>query len=557
MRGREKPFQPAARSCATPITQWLVLRCAAPHRGLCGVLYALDERLFALQDANWNVTAVADPTGAIQERYAYTPYGTPFFLSATFTPRASSQYGFAALYTGREYDAPTGLHRYNGRHRRRPAGADPLPTFLSRGPAVARFVSFAVLVAILLAITFLFFRVMANFLLPVFLAVLLVVIFAPLHRRILERCAGREHLAAGLTTLAILLIFLVPMLGILFQAAREGIVVYKQIVRNVGLSQQEEMATPPPADAGSPAAAPPLSELPIAPQGETPASAEQLHAGATPSSEGLAEVAFHTDLDDQEVSDVVLLQRAAAKLFARVGGYFGLTPEASQEIVRTRAQEFLAPLALSTTQFLGHLVIGLFVLIVSLFYFFADGRRMLRTAMNLIPLDNRYLEELVAEFGRISRAVVLAAVLAAIAQGLLAGIGFFFAGINAVFLLMALTMLLAMIPFVGAVAVWLPVSLWLFFYADRPVAAVILAVYGASIVSTVDNIIKPVILHGQSNLHPLLALLSVLGGVQALGPIGIFVGPMVVAFLHALLKMLHSELETFAEKAAKEGKGEG
>ena len=52
-----------------------------------------------------------------------------------------------------------------------------------------------------------------------------------------------------------------------------------------------------------------------------------------------------------------------------------------------------------------------------------------------------------------------------------------------------------------------------------------LAIYGVSVVSTVDNIIKPLVLHGQSNIHPLLALLSVLGGVKALGPIGVFVGP--------------------------------
>ena len=76
----------------------------------------LNERLYALQDANWNVTAVADPTGAIAERYAYTPYGTPFFLSPTFTPRAASQYDFATLYTGRHFDAPTGLYYYRARY---------------------------------------------------------------------------------------------------------------------------------------------------------------------------------------------------------------------------------------------------------------------------------------------------------------------------------------------------------------------------------------------------------------------------------------------------------
>jgi predicted PurR-regulated permease PerM len=63
----------------------------------------------------------------------------------------------------------------------------------------------------------------------------------------------------------------------------------------------------------------------------------------------------------------------------------------------------------------------------------------------------------------------------------------------------------------------------------------------------VDNLIKPLVLHGQSNLHPLLALLSVLGGVQALGPIGIFVGPMAVVFLQTGLKMLNTEIGRFGK----------
>ena len=63
------------------------------------------------------------------------------------------------------------------------------------------------------------------------------------------------------------------------------------------------------------------------------------------------------------------------------------------------------------------------------------------------------------------------------------------------------------------------------------------------IVTVIDNVVKPAVLHGRSNLHPLLALLSVLGEFQALGPIGIFIGPMAVAFLQTLLNMVHSEVE--------------
>jgi uncharacterized protein YqgC (DUF456 family) len=101
---------------------------------------------------------------------------------------------------------------------------------------------------------------------------------------------------------------------------------------------------------------------------------------------------------------------------------------------------------------------------------------------------------------------------------------------------------LAMVPFLGTAAVWVPVCLYLYFVEGRTVPALVLAGYSAVVVSGADNVIKPLVLHGQSNLHPLLALLSVIGGLQALGPIGILVGPMVVVFLQTLLKILQREL---------------
>jgi len=183
-----------------------------------------------------------------------------------------------------------------------------------------------------------------------------------------------------------------------------------------------------------------------------------------------------------------------------------------------------------------------------MYFFLTDGPSMTRTFMRLSPLDDTHERELIDEFDRISRAVVLATVLSALVQGLLAGIGFWLAGVGAIFLLTMLTIVFAMVPFVGAASVWLPACLWLYFSEGRPVAAIILGIYGALIVSSSDNFIKPMVLAGQSNLHPLLALLSVLGGVQALGPIGILVGPMVVVFLQTLLNILQREILYLEQK---------
>ncbi len=79
-------------------------------------------------------------------------------------------------------------------------------------------------------------------------------------------------------------------------------------------------------------------------------------------------------------------------------------------------------------------------------------------------------------------------------------------------------------------------------YQENYYAAIGVAIWGFLVVGSVDNLIKILILHGQSQLHPLLALLSVLGGIQTLGPVGILVGPMVVVLLQTLLGILRHEL---------------
>ena len=194
-----------------------------------------------------------------------------------------------------------------------------------------------------------------------------------------------------------------------------------------------------------------------------------------------------------------------------------------------------------TASLAARLVFSTVIMVATLFFLFADGPQLLDACIKFLPLEEHYVRELITEFDRASRAVVLATLLSAAAQGLLAGIGYQFVGMGSVFLLTILTAMFAMVPFLGAASVWVAVCLWLYFYEGRLSAAIGLAIYGTLVVSMIDNIIKPWVLHGQSNLHPLLALLSILGGVQALGPIGILVGPMSVVFLQVLVRIAFSE----------------
>lgn len=338
---------------------------------------------------------------------------------------------------------------------------------------MARMVSFFVLLTILLVFGGLFVFLMADFLLPLFLSLLLVVMFGPVHRWLTDHLRGHRRWAALATAVLIALAVLLPLSGIMTMAGVEGVRLYDD-----------------------------LSESRI-------------------------------DLHD--------VSRELSRWAGEVG--WQLSPDAIERDLIDRLRQLLTPMVLRTPGYLAKLVVGVCVMMLGVYFFFADGPVMIRAVMRLSPLDDRYEEQLISQFDSISRAVVLATLLSAIAQGFLAGIGYYFTGLGSVVLLALLTGLLAMVPFVGAAAVWFPVSLWLFFVENRPVAAIVLFLYGALIVSMVDNLIKPAVLHGRASLHPLLALLSVIGGVQALGPIGIFVGPMVVVFFQSLLNMLHDELE--------------
>ena len=346
---------------------------------------------------------------------------------------------------------------------------------------MTRIVSLVALVAVLLVIGGLFFRVMIGFLLPLFLAVVLVVMFGPVHRWILARCGGHDRIAAGLTTLAIILLILVPVSLVVVLAASEGVRLYRSL-----------------------------------------------------------------ELDKLELRALTEYVAGAAE---RVG--IALSADDIETTVNQWMREWLAPLVLGTGKHVGSTLVSLGIMIVAVYYFLADGPGMIRTIMRLSPLDDRYEQQLIDQFTSLSRAIVLATVLSAVVQGLLASVGYWLAGFDSIFLLMLLTMLFAMIPFVGPAAVWLPAALWLL-ATGRTVAGVLLIIYGAGVVSMVDNLIRPMILQGRSNLHPLLALLSVLGGVQVLGPIGIFIGPMVVAFLQTLLKMFHAEMEAMGAVAKPE-----
>ena len=374
-----------------------------------------------------------------------------------------------------------------------------------------RVISFIVLLVIVLLVGAIFFQVMAQFFVPLFLACVLLVVFQPLHAWTLTRLPRHPRISAFFTTVLILLAVLLPLVWLGWNAYVELHTLYRP----------------------GPQAAAAVEPAPLPADG-----------AALPEPEGglidrLHKIAF--DLRDKFAGvTTIWVQDDTVRRFI------------------SSVQTVVGAKVISGVQSVIGVLVGLAIMVISLYYFLADGPAMIRTVMYLSPLDARYETELVERFGEVSRAVVVATLLSAVVQGALAGIGYYFALADTapIFLLTALTMVTAMVPFVGAAAVWVCVCGWVYLYGERivdgtvtqgdPTTAIVLAIYCTIVVSGIDNVIKPFILHGQSRLHPLLALLSILGGVQVLGPVGILVGPMLVSFLQALLTMLRKELDSFS-----------
>jgi predicted PurR-regulated permease PerM len=134
--------------------------------------------------------------------------------------------------------------------------------------------------------------------------------------------------------------------------------------------------------------------------------------------------------------------------------------------------------------------------------------------------------------GDATRGVIYGIVLTAIAQGACAGIGYWIVGLDAPIMLAAITALFAMLPF-ATPFVWGGIGLWLILTGNT-VSGVQLLLWGALVVSWIDNIIRPIILAKSVKIPFLLAFFGVIGGVSAFGFIGLFLGPVILAIAYAV-----------------------
>jgi predicted PurR-regulated permease PerM len=172
--------------------------------------------------------------------------------------------------------------------------------------------------------------------------------------------------------------------------------------------------------------------------------------------------------------------------------------------------------------------LDLFVLLFALFFMFRDGDDVVRGVRHLLPFDPSIQEDMMHESKELIFASVAVGLLVAAIQGALGGLAFTLAGIGTAIFWGVLMGFFSLVPVVGSALIWVPAALWLAFTGHIGKGLLIAAICGI-VAGVADNIVRPLLLRNRTHLNELLLFVSVLGGIEVFGLLGLVAGPTIVA----------------------------
>lgn len=180
--------------------------------------------------------------------------------------------------------------------------------------------------------------------------------------------------------------------------------------------------------------------------------------------------------------------------------------------------------------------IGTFIFILGYFFLQKDGDKFMKYVRRIIPMKEEYKTALFMRFKDVTTEVFRDSILVAMVQGGLVGIGLWFVGMNSPVFWGIVASFFALIPMIGAGIVWVPVNIYLFLIGDY-VNGIILLLYGTIIISFSDNVIRAYLLNKKVSIHPFIIFLSIMGGLEVFGFMGIFLGPVIISLLISVLQL--------------------
>lgn len=358
------------------------------------------------------------------------------------------------------------------------------------GPRPAHERAIWVLLAVLTGVAiYLCWRILQPFATVILWSVVLALMFAPLHRKLLAR-TGRPNLSAALTLCVAVVSVLLPVAGLSLAVAGE--------VGNLVDQAPEKW--------------------------------------------------------NEWASDPVL-QARAARWRADLGERFPFVERIDGERVKASLTLLGEAIVKRSVGIVGSVLQGLveFILIVfSLFYLLRDAAKFEGVLRGLLPLSTRQSDLLIARTVEVVQASVLGVIAIAFLQGALGGVTFAILGLPSPILWGVVMAFFAMIPMIGAGAVWLPAAI-LLLVTGHAGKAIALCAVGALVIGTIDNILRPRLVGGRTGLHELVVFFAVLGGLKVFGVVGLLVGPAVFAVAWSLLELFRDNAQEREGKAVDAG----
>jgi predicted PurR-regulated permease PerM len=335
-------------------------------------------------------------------------------------------------------------------------------------------------VGLLILTTLAFFGLIQDFLMPLFWAVVLAILFEPVHQGWLRQTKERSSLSAVLSVLTILIIVILPLFLVGLSVSREAVALYERIAAGEIDLQQ------------------PLRRL----EDAVPVLAQYLDRA------GVNIAQIRENLSSAAVT----------------------------------ASQYVASQALAIGQNTLTFTVMFFLMLYLLFFFLRDGDKLVQLIIRALPLGDVRERKLLAKFAEVSRATIKGTLVVGSVQGTLGGLAFWILGLPAPVFWGVVMTVLSLLPAVGSALVWGPAAIILI-ATGHVIKGIILIAVGTLLIGLVDNVLRPVLVGRDTKMPDYLVLLSTLGGLALFGISGFVIGPVIAAFFLAIWEMFMEEYE--------------
>jgi len=321
------------------------------------------------------------------------------------------------------------------------------------------------LLLVVLFISALFLAMIRQFLMAIMLAGIFSAMAHPMYRRLVDRLRGGHHLASIITIVFIVCTVLIPLGGLV------GIVTTQAIkVGGAAKPWVEQRLTEP---------------------------------------SGLSETLQSVPFYDKVAPYRSQILNKAGEL---VGGVSGFILEKLSSFTRGTV----------------HMIFTLFVMLYCMFFFLIDCRKILYRILYYLPLEDGDERQLLERFTSVTRATIKGTLVIGVLQGGLAGLAFFVVGIPSAVFWGAIMAVLSIIPSVGSALVWGPAAIVLV-ATGKAASGIALAAFCGILVGSLDNLLRPILVGKDTQMHELMIFFGTLGGIFMFGIPGIFIGPIIAA----------------------------